>query len=125
MWWRIPVGVFINVVAYVAFGVLIAFLQVLGLRGAATGEAAVTVDLPTMETYLGVSAISSLVAAWIAALSVSENRLAPLIGGVLLLAMFIPVQMSIWDKFPIWYHATFLTSLPVLAWIGGRLALAT
>jgi len=31
------------------------------------------------------------------------------------------VHYSIWDKFPIWYHLTFLVSLPLLSAIGGSL----
>ena len=46
----------------------------------------------------------------------------PLAGGLLMLAMFIPVHLDIWNDYPVWYHVTFLSSLPVLAWIGGRLA---
>lgn len=74
---------------------------------------------------LAISAVASLVAAWIAGLTVRDNRIAPLVGGLVLLVFFVPVHLSIWDKFPLWYHVTFLTSLPVLAYIGGRLAPAS
>ena len=81
-----------------------------------------TFDLSMMEMRLAVSAVASMLAAFIAGLAVRDNRYAPLVGGLLLLALFVPEHIRLWDKFPIWYHATFLTSLPVLAWIGGRLA---
>jgi hypothetical protein len=122
MWWRIPVGALINGVAWIALGTLFIVPIRLAWPEYAAVERAMTFDLPMMEMRLAVSAVASLLSAFIAGLAVRDNRYAPLVGGVLLLAMFIPVHMSIWDKFPIWYHATFLTSLPVLAWIGGRLA---
>jgi uncharacterized protein (DUF983 family) len=45
----------------------------------------------------------------------------PLITGIVLLAIFIPVHMNIWEHFPLWYHLTFLPSLPILSVVGGRL----
>jgi uncharacterized protein (DUF983 family) len=39
-----------------------------------------------------------------------------------LLLVFIPVHYSIWSHFPIWYHLTFLISLPVLSIVGGKFA---
>ena len=42
--------------------------------------------------------------------------------GALLLLIFIPEHISLWDKFPIWYHLTFLTSLVPLAVVGGWIA---
>ena len=48
----------------------------------------------------------------------------PLAGGLVLLALFVPNHIAIWDKFPLWYHLTFLSSLPVLAFLGGKLARA-
>jgi len=39
-----------------------------------------------------------------------------------LLLIFAPFHYSIWSKFPIWRHLTFLVSLPLLNFIGGRLA---
>jgi hypothetical protein len=79
-------------------------------------------DQNMLITRLAISAVASLLAAWIAGLTVRDNRVAPLVGGLVLLAFFVPVHLGIWDKFPLWYHLTFLTSLPVLAFIGGRLA---
>jgi uncharacterized protein (DUF983 family) len=59
------------------------------------------------------------------AASVGRDRLVPaLIAGVILLILFLPIHYSIWPKFPIWYHLTFLTSLPVLSVAGGRFARA-
>jgi hypothetical protein len=35
-----------------------------------------------------------------------------------LLALFIPNHYLLWDKFPVWYHLTFLVSLLPLTLLG-------
>jgi ABC-type Mn2+/Zn2+ transport system permease subunit len=40
--------------------------------------------------------------------------------GALLLALFIPVHIGLWSKFPIWYHAVFLVSLVPATLLGFR-----
>jgi len=42
--------------------------------------------------------------------------------GALLLLGFIPVHINLWDKFPVWYHLTFLASLVPLTYAGGKIA---
>jgi hypothetical protein len=41
--------------------------------------------------------------------------------GCILLALFVPVHISLWQKFPVWYHVFFLASLPLGAYVVGRL----
>jgi uncharacterized protein (DUF983 family) len=48
----------------------------------------------------------------------------PLLSGVLLLAAFIPEHITLWEKFPVWYHLTFLLSLIPLTFAGGKMAQA-
>lgn len=129
---RVIAGIFMSLVTFLAVGTVgFIALRIAWPDYAATdaavnasyaGGAAAAFSLPMMAARLIISAISSIVAAWIAALTLRDTRVAPLAGGLALLAAFIPLHISLWDKFPIWYHATFLTSLPVLAFIGGRLA---
>jgi hypothetical protein len=40
-----------------------------------------------------------------------SSRWAPLIVGGVVLAMFLPVHIAIWSKFPVWYHLTFLLTI--------------
>ena len=40
-----------------------------------------------------------------------SSRWAPLIVGSVVLAMFLPVHIAIWSKFPAWYHLTFLLTI--------------
>jgi hypothetical protein len=52
------------------------------------------------------SVVAGAVTGWI-----SRNRWAPLIVGCVVLAMFLPVHIAIWSKFPAWYHLTFLLTI--------------
>jgi hypothetical protein len=40
---------------------------------------------------------------------------------LLLVALFVPVHVSLWSKFPIWYHVVFLGSLFPSVMLGARL----
>jgi hypothetical protein len=112
------------IAALVAWTVVIVILNFglrYGLPGYAGVEKAMTFTLGMMWARLAISFVATLsagaVAAWIA-----RDRLTwPLIAGIVLLAIFIPVHMNIWAHFPLWYHLTFLPSLPILSVVGGRL----
>jgi hypothetical protein len=96
----------------------------LGLRHGwhdyAAVEKAMAFTIPMMVARLSMSAISSLASGFVAAL-IDKGRYAPLVAGAILLLLFIPVHYSIWSKFPIWYHLTFLVSLPLLSMAGSKL----
>ena len=64
------------------------------------------------------SAVAGAVTGWIS----RSSRWAPLIVGSVVLAMFVPVHIAIWSKFPVWYHLTFLLSLIPLTYAGGQIA---
>ena len=122
MWWKIPAGALINIVTFVAIGTIGFIVMRLTWPTYAAVEKAMTFDTPMMATRLAVAAIGSLIGAYLAGVTVRDARVTPLVGGLVLLAIFVPVHMQMWDKFPLWYHATFLTSLPLLALIGGSFA---
>ncbi|MGB6875989.1 MAG: hypothetical protein WBD87_08130 [Candidatus Acidiferrales bacterium] len=66
--------------------------------------------------YALVEKLSGFVAALIA-----KERVKSAAAGLVLLAIFLPVHISIWHKLPVWYHLVFFTSLPVLSLAGGLL----
>jgi hypothetical protein len=95
-----------------------------GFPGYATVEKAMTFTLGMKWARLSISFVATLSAgamtAWVA-----RNRLVwPLVTGIVLLAIFIPIHLSIWMHFPIWYHLTFFASLVALSVVGGRLVRA-
>jgi hypothetical protein len=75
--------------------------------------------LPMMIARLSIGALATLAAGLVTAVIVPQSVMARLMPGVLLLIAFIPQHMMLWDKFPIWYHFTFLLSLVPLTWVGG------
>lgn len=68
---------------------------------------------------LSESAVSSLVSGFAVAFVARERVKWPLVTGLLILAMFLPSHISIWHKFPVWYHLTFFASLPLFSLAGG------
>jgi hypothetical protein len=76
--------------------------------------------LPMMAVRLMIGAVAT-VAMGAASARITRVGIARLMPGVLLLLFFIPVHVSIWEKFPVWYHLTFLASLVPLTYAGSRL----
>ncbi len=88
----------------------------------ATVFKAMTFTLPMMVARLSESAVSSLVSGYVAGL-IGRGRWAPLLSGAILLALFAYEHYTLWHRFPIWYHLTFLISLPLLSIVGGMFSL--
>jgi hypothetical protein len=80
-----------------------------------------TFTLPMMLARLAIGTLATLAAGWVTAVIARRSMLARLTSGLLLLVMFIPQHIMLWDKFPVWYHLTFLASLVPLTWIGGNI----
>ena len=80
-----------------------------------------TLGMKLVRLALGAlaSVCSGFVAAWIA----NGRRPAAIALGVLLLVLFIPNHYLLWEKFPVWYHLTFLASLFPLTLLGAMLKL--
>ena len=66
-------------------------------------------------------AISSLGAGFVAAWIDNRRMRGAILTGIVLLGLFIPGHYRIWDKFPVWYHLTFLVSLFPLILLGAAL----
>ena len=63
------------------------------------------------------SLVAGAVTGWISA----SSRRAPLIVGSVVLAMFVPLHIAIWSKFPVWYHLTFLLTIIPAVLVGALL----
>jgi hypothetical protein len=82
---------------------------------------AMAFTLPMMLARLAESTVGLVIAAW-ATVSIARGaRAAPWALGIVMLALFIPVHIGIWSKFPIWYHAYFLGSLLLIPLAVGAL----
>jgi hypothetical protein len=112
------------IAALVTWAVVVTLLN-FGLRygfpGYAAVEKATTFTPGMMAARLAISFVATVSAGAVTAWIARDSSVWPLITGIVLLAIFIPVHMHIWTHFPLWYHLTFLPSLPILSVIGGRL----
>ena len=82
---------------------------------------AMTFTLPMLVARLSISVVATLAAGLVTASIAPRSTLVRLMPGLLLLVAFIPEHINLWDKFPIWYHLTFLVSLVPLTYIGGTI----
>jgi hypothetical protein len=107
------------VAGFVAWWIIVSLinrgvLHLLWPAYAAADRPAMLFDLPMKLARLTESSIASVLAALVARRVAPASRYAALGYGVLLLIMFAPIHYMIWAKFPVWYHAYFLSSLVVL-----------
>jgi hypothetical protein len=84
-------------------------------------EKAMNFSLAMLLVRLMLGAGASIVAGAVCAAVASRTRIPIYTFALLLLALFVPVHASLWDKFPIWYHLLFLGSLVPLVMLGARL----
>jgi hypothetical protein len=85
---------------------------------------AMTFTLPMMIARLTIGALATITMGVVTSVVTRRSMLAGVVAGALLLLAFIPEHITIWEKFPIWYHLTFLLSLVPLTVLGGRLVRA-
>jgi hypothetical protein len=80
---------------------------------------AMTFTLPMMIARLTIGALGTIAAGLVTAAIAKRSTLVRLAPGLLLLLAFIPQHIMLWEKFPVWYHLTFLLSLVPLTYLGG------
>ncbi|MBV8978569.1 MAG: hypothetical protein JO261_12350 [Alphaproteobacteria bacterium] len=111
---RIAAGVMVGIVLWGALAVGLDFCLRTGWPDYAAVEKAMAFTVPMMLARLAESTLALLVASWAMTRIAPGSRVAPWIVGIVLLAFFVPVHYGLWTKFPIWYHAYFLSSLLAL-----------
>jgi hypothetical protein len=114
--WRTIGGIVAGLVAWAVIVTLLNF----GLRAALPGyhaaEATLEFTLAMKIGRLTEAALTSLAAGALMSRIAPASRWAPWIAGLILLGVFVPEHIRLWDKFPVWYHLTFLITLaPLLA----------
>jgi|SRR4051812_2797447 hypothetical protein len=119
---RTVLSVIAGIVAWVVVATAINYAMRHAWPDYAAVEKAMDFTLPMMLARLTESTVALVVAAVVTARIAPASRYAPWALGVVMLLCFIPVHYSLWTKFPIWYHAYFLSSLIVVPVIAGRLA---
>ncbi|MBV9527936.1 hypothetical protein [Sphingomonas sp.] len=116
--WRITGSAVAGLLAWVVFITLLNF----ALRAAIPGYHAAETTLvftPAMKTgRLVEAALASLAAGAVVRLIAPASKWAPWIVGLILLAMFLPEHAKLWNRFPLWYHLSFLVPLAPLVAAG-------
>jgi hypothetical protein len=119
--WRTVGSIVAGLVTWAVVVTIINF----GLRAAIPGYHAAEATLQfTMAMKVGrltEAALTSLAAGAVVGLIVPSKRWAPWAVGLIILAMFLPVHVQLWTKFPLWYHLTFLVPLAPLVVLGAEL----
>jgi hypothetical protein len=114
-------GVVAGLVGWVTIVIMAGAIMRLSWPAYASVAAAMTFTLPMLVARLSISVLATIAAGLITASVARRSMLWRLMPGVLLLVAFIPVHISLWDKFPVWYHLTFLLSLVPLTYVGGTI----
>src|ERR1700761_2394943 len=79
--------------------------------GYAAAEPTMTFTLGMQWARLTMAFITSLIAGAIAGRIAPSSRRTPWVLGLVILALFIPAHIQVWQSFPIWYHLTFLLTI--------------
>jgi uncharacterized membrane protein YfhO len=91
------------------------------LTGYAAAEPGMHFTLSMMVARLTIAAVTSLIAGAVVARIAPAATLLPWLVGAILLALFVPEHVLVWQKFPVWYHLTFLLTLVPLVVLGAHL----
>ena len=89
--------------------------------GYAAVEATMAFTLSMQLIRLALGLLSSLCAGAVCAAIANPGSHAPRVLAAIMVALFIPVHYSIWDKFPVWYHLFFLLTLAPAVLLGASL----
>lgn len=77
--------------------------------------------LRMMFARLTEAAVTTLAAGMVNRLVARTSRWPAAFQGVAILLCFLPIHYQLWQKFPVWYHLTFLGSLVPLTVLGAAL----
>ena len=132
--WRIALGVIAGFIAWLVVWIgsekiLSAIWPAFGANQKAfeevvkngPGASGFTADTTMLLTQFVLGSLVSVMAGALAALVAGENSRAPLVVGLVLLALGILKAVMSWQYVPIWYHIIFTAILLPMAVLGGKL----
>ena len=80
-----------------------------------------TANTTMLLTHIVVGSLIAVLSGFLAALIAGGNKRAPLVLGVVLLALGLLKVVMSWPYVPLWYHVIFTAILLPMAVVGGRL----
>ena len=121
--WRTIGGIVAGIIAWALVVTVLNFGLRWWLPGYVQVEHAMLFTLPMKIARLLMAAVTSLVAGAVIRAAAPASRWAPWIVGLLILARFLPTHIYLWNKFPVWYHLSFLLPLVPLVVLGAEFRL--
>ncbi len=118
---RIVLSVVAGLVAWIVVASIGNRLLRAGLAGYTDVEATMAFTQPMLLARLALGAAASLAAGFVAAWVSGSNYVSTRALAGVLLVLFVPVHVSLWTRFPAWYHLVFLPSLVLLTVAGAKL----
>jgi len=118
---RAILGVVGGLVSWMLIATIGNIVMRLAWPGYSEVEKAMAFTPAMMLARLLLGALASVGAGIVGAWITKGNGRAIVVLAIVLLAIFIPVHYGLWDKFPFWYHITFLLSLVVITPLGSML----
>ena len=113
------VGVVAGLGVWVIVATVAGFIMRVSWPAYASVASAMTFTLPMMIARLSIGALATI-AMGIVTGAIAKSVIVRLMPGVLMLLIFIPQHVTLWEKFPVWYHLTFLLSFVPLTYVGSR-----
>ena len=98
-------------------GNLVLRLVLAGYRDAEPGMA---FSASMMVGRLAVGLVAAFASGLVARVAAGKNGPAPWAAGIVLLAVFLPVHIALWSRFPAAYHLFFLSSLVAMPPLGAH-----
>src|SRR5262249_16855530 len=123
--WRTLASIVAGLVAWAVVVTILNFGLRAGIPGYHAAETTLQFTLAMKVGRLTEPALSSVAAGIVVSLMDPSRKWAPWLVGLIILTMFLPVHIGLWNKFPVWYHLTFLVPLAPLVALGGMLARRT
>jgi hypothetical protein len=117
---RAVLAVVAGLVAWIAVATVAGLIMRSSWPAYASVADAMTFTVPMMLARLSIGALATLAAGWVTTAIVPKPMLVRLMPGLILLAVFIPQHIALWNNFPVGYHLTYLLSLVPLSYLGGR-----
>jgi hypothetical protein len=119
--WRSIAGIIAGLAGWILVVTALNWGLRLWLPGYASAEPSMSFTLGMQVARLTIGAITSIAAGALVRAIVPANRWAAWGLGLVLLVLFIPDHIHVWDRFPPWYHLTFLITLAPLVAFGAWL----
>jgi hypothetical protein len=117
------IGVVTGLAAWLAIAIVAGFIMRQTWPAYVSVADSMTFKLPMMFARLSIAVFATILMGFVTA-CITQSAVARLIPGLILLILFIPEHVMLWEKFPIWYHLWFLLSLVPLTYAGNRIAAA-